>query len=67
MIPSYGFRDVANAANADTLGNGRSSIGATTKENAMQKTFRAILGRTGIPAYTLDTTTTTPKPFKSSP
>ena len=34
MIPSYGFRDIANAVNADTLGNGRSSLGATTKENA---------------------------------
>ncbi len=54
LIPSYGARSIANAA------EGRSTIGAMTKENAIQKTMRAVLGRTGIPAYTLDTTTTAP-------
>ncbi|MFA7301810.1 MAG: hypothetical protein WC069_05890 [Candidatus Shapirobacteria bacterium] len=54
LIPSYGARSIANAA------QGRSTIGAMTKENAVQKTLRAVLGRTGIPAYTLDTTTTSP-------
>jgi len=49
-IPSYGARSVANAS------QGRSSIGAMTKEDKVRKTFRSILGRTGIPAYTLDTT-----------
>lgn len=49
MIPSYGARSIANAA------EGRSSIGAMTKENAIQKTLKSVLGRTGIPAYTLDT------------
>jgi hypothetical protein len=46
----YNFNVVAQAT------QGRSSIGADTKENAMQKTLRAILGRSGIPAYTLDVT-----------
>lgn len=49
-IPSYGARSIANAA------QGRSSIGAMTKEDAVRKTLRSVLGRTGIPAYTLDTT-----------
>jgi len=48
----YGFRNLANAT------QGRSSIGTTTKEDAVRKTFRALLGRTGLPAYTLDTTKT---------
>ena len=61
-VPSYGFRDIANAASGiGTTGYGSSSIGAVTKENAMEKTFRAVLGRTGIPAYTLNPTTTLPK------
>lgn len=51
-VPSYGFRNLANAA------QGKSSIGAKTKENVIQKTLRSILGRSGIPAYTLDTTKT---------
>lgn len=49
----YGFQNLANAT------QGRSSIGAMTKENAMQKTLRSLFGRSGIPAYTLDTTKTT--------
>ena len=53
LIPSYGARSIANAA------QGRSSIGAMTKEDSVRKTLRSILGRTGIPAYTLDTTKTT--------
>jgi hypothetical protein len=52
LVPSYGFRNLANAT------QGRSSIGATTKEDAVRKTIRSLLGRTGIPAYTLDTTKT---------
>lgn len=54
LIPSYGFRNLANAT------QGRSSIGAITKEDAVRKTFRSLLGRTGIPAYTLDTTKSNP-------
>jgi hypothetical protein len=50
LIPSYGARSVANAA------EGRSSIGAMTKEDAVRKTLRSLAGRTGIPLYTLDTT-----------
>lgn len=56
LVPSYGARNLANAT------KGRSSIGAMTKENQIQKTFRSLLGRTGIPAYTLDTTKTTSQP-----
>lgn len=52
FIPSYNARVIANAT------QGRSSIGATTKEDAVRKTLRAVLGRTGLPAYTLDTTNT---------
>lgn len=51
-IPSYGARNLANAT------QGRSSVGAMTKEDAVRKTLRSVLGRTGIPAYTLDTTKT---------
>ncbi|MCK4445989.1 MAG: hypothetical protein KAW56_02800 [Candidatus Marinimicrobia bacterium] len=51
-MPLYGARNLANAT------RGRSTIGAMTKENAMQKTLRSLLGRTGLPAYTLDTTKT---------
>src|SRR3990167_3579092 len=54
-IPSYGIRNILNAT------QGRSSIGAQTKENALQKTLRAVLGRTGVPAYTLDVTKTKTK------
>jgi hypothetical protein len=54
-IPSYGGRNLANAT------QGRSSIGATTKEDAVRKTFRSLLGRTGVPAYTLDVTKTSSK------
>ena len=50
MLPSYGARNLANAT------QGRSSIGAMTKENTVQKTIRSLFGRTGLPAYTLDTT-----------
>ena len=53
LIPSYGGRNLANAT------QGRSSIGAMTKEDAVRKTLRSLLGRTGLPAYTLDTTKTT--------
>jgi len=52
-IPSYGGRNLANAT------QGRSSIGAMTKEDAVRKTLRSLLGRTGLPAYTLDATKTT--------
>lgn len=52
LVPSYGFRNLANAT------QGRSSVGATTKEDAVRKTLRSLLGRTGIPAYTLDTSKT---------
>ena len=52
LIPSYGIRGIANAV------EGRSTIGAMTKENAIEKTLKAVLGRSGIPAYTLDTTQT---------
>jgi len=55
MIPSYGARNLANAT------QGRSSIGADTKEDAVRKSFRSILGRSGIPAYTLDPTKTSSK------
>lgn len=51
-LPSYGARNLANAT------QGRSSIGAGAKEDAVRKTLRSILGRTGIPAYTLDPTKT---------
>ena len=51
-IPSYGFRNLANAT------QGRSSIGADTKEDAVRKTIRSLFGRTGLPAYTLDTSKT---------
>ena len=51
-IPSYGIRNLANAT------QGRSSIGALTKEHWAQKTLRSLLGRSGIPAYTLDVTKT---------
>lgn len=54
-IPSYGIRNILNAT------QGRSSIGAQTKENSLQKTLRAVLGRTGVPAYTLDVTKTKTK------
>jgi len=47
-IPSYGVRSILSAT------QGRSSVGAMTKEDSARKTIRAILGRTGIPAYTLD-------------
>lgn len=49
MIPSYGARSTAYAA------QGRSSIGAMTKEDAVRKTLRSILSKVGLPAYTLDT------------
>jgi|2_EtaG_2_1085320.scaffolds.fasta_scaffold00145_9 hypothetical protein len=49
-VPSYGFRNLANAT------KGQSVLGAKTKENAVQKTFRSLMGRTGLPLYTLDTT-----------
>lgn len=55
LIPSYGIRNIANAT------QGRSSVGALTKEDATRKTLRAVLGRTGIPAYTLDVTKTSNK------
>ena len=54
-VPSYGFRNLANAT------QGRSSIGAGTKENVIQKTLRSVLSRSGIPAYTLDATKTSTK------
>lgn len=54
-IPSYGARSIANAT------QGRSSIGAMTKEDAIRKTLRTLLGRTGVPAYTLDATKTLSK------
>jgi len=50
LIPSYRFRSTALAE------QGRSSVGAMTKENAIVKTLRSVLGTTGIPMYTLDTT-----------
>ncbi len=49
-VPSYGFRQVANAT------QGEDTIGATTKENAMEKTLRALSSRSGIPAFVLNTT-----------
>jgi hypothetical protein len=54
LIPSYGFRTIANAV------QGRSSVGAMTKEDAVRKGLRAVLGRSGIPVYTLNTTNVTP-------
>jgi len=54
-LPSYGARNLANAT------QGRSSIGAGTKEDTVRKTLRSLLGRTGIPAYTLDATKTSAK------
>jgi hypothetical protein len=54
-IPSYGFRNLANAT------QGRSSIGASTKEDAVRKTLRSLFGRSGLPAYTLDPTKTSTK------
>ena len=53
LFPSYGGRNLANAT------QGRSSIGAITKEDAVRKTLRSLLGRSGLPAYTLDTTKAT--------
>ena len=53
LIPSYGFRTIANAT------QGRSSIGANTKEDAVRKTLTAVLGRSGIPVYNLNTTNVT--------
>ena len=62
MVPSYGFRNLANAAagigDPSLNGMGRSSIGAATKEDAIRKTFRSLLGRSGIPAYLLNDTAT---------
>lgn len=49
-IPSYRARQLALAE------TGKSSIGATTKENALVKTLRAIFGTAGIPIQILDTT-----------
>ena len=64
LVPSYGFRNLANAAagigDPNLQGLGRSSIGSNTKEDAIRKTLRSVLGRTGIPAYTLDTTKAAP-------
>ena len=54
LLPSYRARATAFAE------TGKSSVGATTKENAMVKTLRSVLGTSGIPAYTLDTTKSTP-------
>ena len=51
-LPSYGMRNLANAT------QGRSTVGAMTKEDAVRKTLRSLLGRTGFPAYTLDTSKT---------
>lgn len=50
LIPSYGIRGIAGAT------QGRSSIGVMTKEDTLRKTWRTVLGRTGIPLYPLDTT-----------
>ena len=54
-LPSYGARNIAQAT------KGRSTIGAKTKEDAVRKTLRALLGRTGLPAYTLDASRITTK------
>jgi hypothetical protein len=50
-IPSFGFRQVANAVNA------KNTLGATTAENPLQKTLRALSGRSGLPLYPLNSTT----------
>lgn len=54
-VPSFGFRQVGNA----TLG--RNTLGVTTKENPVQKTLRAIAGRSGFSVYPLDATKTNVK------
>jgi len=49
-VPSYGMRNLSYAT------KGKSSIGVSTKEDEIRKTWRSLLGRTGLPAYTLDPT-----------
>lgn len=55
LIPSYGARKLANAT------QGRGILGDKTKEDAMRKSIRALLGISGFPAYSLNTTYTTNK------
>jgi len=55
LLPSYRARSMANAA------QGRTSIGAKSKENAMVKFIRSLSGTTGIPLRTLDPTHTLSK------
>ena len=52
-IPSYGIRSIIGGT------QGRSSLGNLTKQDAVRKTLQTLLGRSGIPAYSLDTTKTT--------
>ena len=52
MVPSYGMRSTAFAS------QGRSSIGAMTKEDAVRKGLAAWIGKLGVPAYQLDPTKT---------
>ena len=47
--PSYGWRQIAEAT------QGKSSIGALTKEEPLQKTLRALAARSGLPLYPLNT------------
>lgn len=47
--PSYGMRQTAEAT------QGKNTIGAQTKEDPFQKTIRALLARSGLPLYPLNT------------
>jgi len=51
-VPSYAFRNLANAT------QGRSTVGKDTKEDAVRKTLRSLFSRSGVPLYTLDATRT---------
>ena len=47
--PSYGARQIAEAT------QGKSTVGVTTKEDPVKKTLRALLARSGLPLYPLNT------------
>ena len=49
FYPSYGWRQIAEAT------RGKSTIGALTKEEPLQKTMRALSARSGLPFYPLKT------------
>lgn len=49
FYPSYGWRQIAEAT------QGKSTVGALTKEEPVKKTMRELLGRSGLPLYPLNT------------